>query len=55
MQLLLATGMREGAWACVVGMPELGVLAAAEAGVPLERLEDGEFANSWRPAARNLP
>ncbi|GAA4609711.1 hypothetical protein BJY16_007465 [Actinoplanes octamycinicus] len=28
--------MREGAWACVSGMPQFGALAAAEAGIPLE-------------------
>ena len=34
----LATAMAGGCWAAVVGMPALGALAAAEAGVPLERL-----------------
>ena len=36
---LLAGAMSEvGSWAAVVGLPALGALAAAEAGVPLERL-----------------
>jgi len=35
---LLAGAMTEGSWAAVVGLPALGALAAAEAGVPLERL-----------------
>ncbi|BCY10941.1 hypothetical protein [Actinoplanes sp. L3-i22] len=38
LQLLLAAAMREGAWACVTGMPGFGVLAAAENGIPLDRL-----------------
>ncbi|MEU4626297.1 hypothetical protein AB0G04_40745 [Actinoplanes sp. NPDC023801] len=36
--LLLAAGMRDGAWACVAGLPALGALAADEAGIPLDRL-----------------
>jgi hypothetical protein len=35
---LLARASASGAWAGVVGRPELGVVAAAEAGVALERL-----------------
>ncbi|GGN39090.1 hypothetical protein FHR83_006797 [Actinoplanes campanulatus] len=36
---LLAAAMRDtGSWAAVVGKPEFGCLAAAEAGVPLDRL-----------------
>jgi hypothetical protein len=35
---LLAEGSAEGAWVGVVGKPELGLLAAAEAGMQLERL-----------------
>ncbi|MFC5230493.1 hypothetical protein [Pseudonocardia zijingensis] len=35
---LLAEASAEGAWAAVVGRPELGLVAAAEAGVRLERL-----------------
>ncbi|GAA0494103.1 hypothetical protein Ade02nite_20700 [Paractinoplanes deccanensis] len=35
---LLAAGMRDGGWAAVVGCPTFGVLAAAEAGVPVDRL-----------------
>lgn len=35
---LLAGASASGAWAAVVGMPRLGLLAAAEAGVALERL-----------------
>jgi hypothetical protein len=38
LQLLLAGAMVEGAWACVIGMPQFGALAAAENGIPLERL-----------------
>ena len=36
--VLLATVMAAGSWASVVGMPAFGALAAAEVGVPLERL-----------------
>ncbi|MGV9362046.1 hypothetical protein [Amycolatopsis sp. NPDC003731] len=35
---LLAEATREGSWAAIVGMPEVGVVAAAELGVELERL-----------------
>jgi hypothetical protein len=35
---LLAGAMTQGSWAAVVGMPAFGALAAAEAGVPLDRL-----------------
>lgn len=35
---LLAAATRRGSWAAVVGMPDLGVLAAAEAGVAVHRL-----------------
>ncbi|WP_285471820.1 hypothetical protein [Actinoplanes sp. NBRC 101535] len=35
---LLAAASRAGAWCAVVGVPELGALAAAESGVVLERL-----------------
>src|SRR5690606_9088240 len=35
---LLAEASAEGAWAAVVGRPELGLVAAAEAGVRLGRL-----------------
>ena len=35
---LLARASAEGAWAGVVGRPELGLVAAAEAGIALERL-----------------
>jgi len=35
---LLAGASRSGAWAAVVGVPTLGMVAAAEAGVVLERL-----------------
>ncbi len=35
---LLAGASRAGAWAAVVGVPTLGMVAAAEAGVVLERL-----------------
>src|SRR5215207_9470184 len=35
---LLAGPARRGAWCGVVGMPSLGLVAAAEAGIPLERL-----------------
>ncbi|MGX7827509.1 hypothetical protein ACTG9Q_20725 [Actinokineospora sp. 24-640] len=35
---LLAGAVAEGAWAAVVGLPDLGVLAATENGVPAERL-----------------
>jgi hypothetical protein len=35
---VLAGPARGGAWCGVVGMPALGLLAAAEAGIPLERL-----------------
>jgi hypothetical protein len=38
LQVLLAGAMRDGSWAAVVGMPDFGALAAAEAGIPLERL-----------------
>jgi len=34
-------------WAAVLGMPSFGALAAAEAGVPLSRVEGGGFADSW--------
>jgi len=35
---LLAAATAQGAWAAVVGVPDLGVLAAAEAGVAVHRL-----------------
>ncbi|MCL2850720.1 MAG: hypothetical protein FWE61_11875 [Micrococcales bacterium] len=35
---MLAHAMADGAWAAVVGHPDLGLLAAARAGVPLDRL-----------------
>lgn len=35
---LLATATAEGAWAAVLGVPDLGVLAAAESGVAVRRL-----------------
>ena len=35
---LLASAMAEGSWGAVVGMPAFGVLAAAEADVPIQRL-----------------
>lgn len=35
---LLAEATREGSWAAIAGMPEVGVAAAAELGVELERL-----------------
>lgn len=35
---MLATASSNGAWAAVVGMPDLGVLAAAELGVAMRRL-----------------
>lgn len=35
---LLAAATAEGAWAAVVGVPDLGVLAAVEAGVAVSRL-----------------
>ncbi|MET8997098.1 hypothetical protein [Amycolatopsis sp. NPDC004169] len=35
---LLAKATREGAWAAITGMPALGVVAAAELGVDLDRL-----------------
>ncbi|MQA13298.1 MAG: hypothetical protein GEV09_03750 [Pseudonocardiaceae bacterium] len=35
---LLATATARGAWAAVIGMPDLGVLAAAEAGIAVHRL-----------------
>jgi hypothetical protein len=35
---LLAEATEAGSWAAVVGYPDLGILAAAEAGVALERL-----------------
>ncbi|ROP29229.1 hypothetical protein EDD30_2015 [Couchioplanes caeruleus] len=35
---LLAAASRAGAWCAVVGVPALGVLAAAESGIALERL-----------------
>lgn len=35
---LLAGATREGSWAAVTGLPELGLAAAAELGVDLERL-----------------
>ncbi|WP_444978833.1 hypothetical protein [Actinoplanes couchii] len=35
---LIAAASRGGAWCAVVGVPQLGVLAAAESGVVLERL-----------------
>ena len=36
--VLLAGAMAAGGWGAVIGMPAFGALAAAEAGVPLERL-----------------
>ena len=45
--------MTQGSWAAVVGMPAFGGLAAADAGVPLDRLEDGGFADSWQISMRN--
>ncbi|WP_310376510.1 hypothetical protein [Catenuloplanes atrovinosus] len=38
MLALLAEASRAGSWCAVVGVPALGVLAAAEAGIVLERL-----------------
>jgi hypothetical protein len=38
MLALLAEASRAGSWCAIVGMPELGVAAAAELGVALERL-----------------
>jgi hypothetical protein len=35
---LLAEATREGSWAAITGMPDVGVAAAAELGVELERL-----------------
>ncbi|MFC5286170.1 hypothetical protein ACFPM7_03835 [Actinokineospora guangxiensis] len=35
---LLADAVADGAWGAVVGLPDLGVLAAVEAGVPARRL-----------------
>ncbi|MGW3960160.1 hypothetical protein ACWED2_10075 [Amycolatopsis sp. NPDC005003] len=35
---LLAEATREGSWAAITGMPEVGVVAAAELGVELDRL-----------------
>jgi hypothetical protein len=35
---LLAAATREGSWAAVTGLPELGLAAAAELGVDLERI-----------------
>ena len=35
---LLAEATEQGLWAAVVGMPELGLLAAAELGVAIERV-----------------
>jgi hypothetical protein len=35
---LLAEAVADGAWGAVVGLPDLGVLAAVEAGVPAQRL-----------------
>lgn len=35
---LLAEATREGSWAAIAGMPDLGVVAAAELGVDLDRL-----------------
>ncbi|WP_086676815.1 hypothetical protein [Amycolatopsis pretoriensis] len=35
---LLAEATREGSWAAITGMPEVGVAAAAELGVELEQL-----------------
>jgi hypothetical protein len=34
---LLAEATQQGSWAAITGMPELGVVAAAELGVDLER------------------
>ena len=36
--LLLTAAMRDGAWAAVVGRPDLGMVAAHEYGIPLDRL-----------------
>jgi hypothetical protein len=36
--VVLAAATRAGGWAAVVGMPQLGLVAAAESGVALERL-----------------
>lgn len=38
MLALLVAACREGSWAAVVGVPDLGLLAAAELGVPVRRL-----------------
>jgi hypothetical protein len=35
---VVAAACREGAWCAVVGMPDLGLAAAAEIGLPLDRL-----------------
>lgn len=36
--LLLSAAMRNGSWAAVAGVPHLGCVAAAEMGIPLDRL-----------------
>ncbi|GAB3331132.1 hypothetical protein GCM10027452_04390 [Micromonospora halotolerans] len=43
---LLAEASRAGSWCAVVGVPTFGAGAAAEAGIALDRLEAGGFANS---------
>jgi hypothetical protein len=35
---LLSAATSEGSWAAVVGMPEMGLVAAAEMGVAVQRL-----------------
>jgi hypothetical protein len=44
---MLAAATRARGWCAVVGMANLGGVAAAEYGVDLDRLEARGFANSW--------
>lgn len=46
---ILAAATAGGAWAALVGMPEVGLLAAAELGVPLSRLAVVEDPGSEAP------
>lgn len=43
---LIAEASRSGSWCAVVGVPTFGALAAADAGIALDRLEAGGFADS---------
>jgi hypothetical protein len=60
---LLAEATREGSWAAITGMPDVGVAAAAELGIELDRLalipdpgaEVAAVLSTWSCSARPSP